>query len=324
MLRHLFLQSAAKTIFLFFRFLATGETFRSLAFTFRISYGYISIIVKEVIEELRNKLVPLYLKQPTCSDFEKIAKDFYGKWNFPNCIGAIDGKHIRILCPKNSGSLFFNYKNYFSIVLLAIVDSNYKFTAINVGSYGKEGDSSIFEKSPMGNHIRSGTFNIPDEKALPGSDVVLPHVIVGDEAFRLAPHMMKPYPKNQATLDNSKAIFNYRLCRARRVSENAFALLSQTFRIFYAPIAVKPETTDAIIPVTCCLHNMLRDEYLQKGKPIYNQDIELPVNNMFPIARGGGFGNVAGFEIRNQFKDYFNSPQGSVQWQEDWVRRGLI
>lgn len=178
----------------------------------------------------------------------------------------------------------------------------------------------------MGCQIRSGTFNIPHEKALPGSDVVVPHVIVGDEAFRLGKHMMKPYPKNQAIQNNSKAIFNYRLCRARRVSENAFALLSQTFRIFYSPIAVKPETTDSIITVTCCLHNMLRDDYLQKRHvhETYNQEMKMPLNNMFPITRAGGFANVEGFQIRDQFKEYFNSPQGSVEWQAKWVQRGSI
>lgn len=69
--------------------------------------------------------------------------------DFPNCVGAIDGKHVRVVCPNKSGSLYYNYKNYFSIVLLAIVDAKYKFLAIDVGSYGKEGDSGIFAKSSM-------------------------------------------------------------------------------------------------------------------------------------------------------------------------------
>lgn len=273
---------------------------------------------------MRKQLVPLFLPQKTASDFEKIADEFNKKWNFPNCIGAVDGKHVRIMCPKNSGSLFYNYKNYFSIVLLALVDSNCKFIIIDVGSYGKEGDSSIFEKSIMGRLIRTGRFNFPCEKPLPGSDIVVPHVIVGDEAFRLSRHMMKPYPKNQATQENSKAIFNYRLCRARRVSENAFALLSQEFRIFYSPIAVLPETTDLIITVACCLHNMLRDESLQDAACQNNPEIGIPTNNMLPLHRTGGFANVEGFHVRDQFREYFNGPQGSVQWQENWINRGLM
>lgn len=80
---------------------------------------------------------------PTVNDFKNIANEFYNKWDFPNCIGSLDGKHIRIKCPKNSGSMFFNYKQYFSIILMAIADANYKFLMINVGSYGKDSDGSV-------------------------------------------------------------------------------------------------------------------------------------------------------------------------------------
>lgn len=88
--------------------------------------------------------MPIFLPDPSKIDFKSKADEFLHKWNFPNCILAIDGKHIRIRCPSNSGSQFFNYKDYFSIVLLAMVDANYKFVAIDVGSYGREGDSGIF------------------------------------------------------------------------------------------------------------------------------------------------------------------------------------
>jgi hypothetical protein len=72
---------------------------------------------------------------------------------FPNCIGAIDGKHVRIICPKLSGSLFYNYKHYSSTVLLALVDVQYCFTAIDVGSYGREGDCHNFNGSVLGTRM---------------------------------------------------------------------------------------------------------------------------------------------------------------------------
>lgn len=83
---------------------------------------------------------------PTIDTFVATEKIFHQRWNFPNVVGCLDGKHIRIWCPDNSGSLYYNYKNYFSIILFALTDANYKFMAIDVGSFGREGDAGIFSK----------------------------------------------------------------------------------------------------------------------------------------------------------------------------------
>lgn len=54
---------------------------------------------------------------------------------------------------RKNRTAFFNYKDYFSIVMLAMVDVNYKYIAIDVGSFGREGDSSIFLKSAISQQI---------------------------------------------------------------------------------------------------------------------------------------------------------------------------
>lgn len=56
----------------------------------------------------------------------------------------MDGKHVLMKCPGGTGSEFFNYKNSFSIVLLAVVDYNYCFTYIDVGAKGRNSDGGIF------------------------------------------------------------------------------------------------------------------------------------------------------------------------------------
>ena len=79
------------------RFLATYESFRSLHFQFRISRPAISYIVTEVCEAIPKKLGPSYLKVPSSEQEQlQIAKQFGEKWNFPNCLGAIDGNHITL------------------------------------------------------------------------------------------------------------------------------------------------------------------------------------------------------------------------------------
>lgn len=109
---------------------------------------------------------------------------------------------MRVKSPKNSGSLFFNYIDYFSVVLLAIVDANNcKFVAVDVGAYGKESDNGIFNKSIMGKKIAENNFNIPPSKLLQGTNVMSPHFLIGDEAVALSKFMMKPYCRRQARLE---------------------------------------------------------------------------------------------------------------------------
>nr|CAI5820533.1 unnamed protein product [Callosobruchus analis] len=78
-----------------------------------------------------------------------IAEGFRNQANFPNCIGAVDGKHIRVVKPVGSGSSYMNYKHFFSIILLGIADSNYNFVYVDIGSFGKDSDATIFQNSSL-------------------------------------------------------------------------------------------------------------------------------------------------------------------------------
>jgi len=89
------------------------------------------------------------------NDWIRKADEFYERTNFPNCIGAVDRKHIRIRKPNESGCQFFNYKNFFSTVLMAVADANYCFISVEVGAYGSSSDSNVFKKSTFGHYWRT-------------------------------------------------------------------------------------------------------------------------------------------------------------------------
>jgi hypothetical protein len=115
-----------------------------MSFNYRIAPSTVHSIIISTCETIWNKLSPTELRQPTEEKWRKKAEEFYSLWQFPNCIGATDGKQIKMQAPRNSGSLFFNYKKILSVILLALVDANYKFTIIDVGGYGKSSDGRLF------------------------------------------------------------------------------------------------------------------------------------------------------------------------------------
>lgn len=173
----------------------------------------------------------------------------------------------------------------------------------------------------MGKLINNGQFNIPQPMALPHTNIFLPNIILGDEAFALNINLMKPYPRQQSLHDRTKALYNYRHSRGRRTTENTFGLISSYFRIFHTAIHAKVETIDNIILGSCILHNMMRSERINAPSEAAfgNMDnITLPTHNLIPLASTTGRTNADASAIRDKFKDYFNGA-GAVDWQENML-----
>lgn len=291
-----------------------------MGFSYRLGFSTVREIVIEVCDAIWKKLGPLVMPVPTSDTWKKSAEKFKQIWNFPNCIAAVDGKHINIECPINAGSTFFNYKGTHSIVLLALVDADYKFIAIDVGSYGRNSDGGIFEKSEIGKKLETGTFGVPENSPLEENGLPQPYVIIGDEAFPLKTYLLRPYSRFFLRGHEPNKIYNYRLSRARRVVENAFGILVARWRVFRRHLEVQPYLVDKIVLAACCLHNMLCSESLEPDFATLRAP-EGAFQNLDGIRRN--YNNDA-FRTREAFKEYFNSPTGAVPWQVDMVRRGRI
>lgn len=244
-------------LFIFFRFLATENSFRSIGFSYRLGFSTVREIVQDVCQAIWKRLGPITMPQPTEEMWKTIASIYKEMWNFPNCIGAIDGKHINIQCRINAEPTYYNYKGSHSIVLLALVDADYKFIAIDVGAYGRNSDGGILSKSIIGKKLQSKTFNIPEPAPIIQNGQPQPYVIVDDEAFPLKTYLLRPYSSSYLRDNEPNKVFNYRLSRARRVVENAFGILAARWRCFRGPLEIQPELVDQVVLTSCCLHNML-------------------------------------------------------------------
>ncbi|XP_018374505.1 PREDICTED: uncharacterized protein LOC108768541 [Trachymyrmex cornetzi] len=139
-------------------FLAHSDSINSKAWEFRIGRSTVYIIVHEVCRALWLGLQPTFLPEPDKQRWSKVAEGFFEKWQFPNCLGALDGKHIRIQTPSNSGSQFWNYKKYFSIVLLAMCDAYHKFVWVDIGQYGP---CNLPRTAIKTNHVFIGCLELP-------------------------------------------------------------------------------------------------------------------------------------------------------------------
>jgi hypothetical protein len=136
-----------------------------------------------------------------------VAKQYQALWNFPHSVGAIDGKHVVLKCPRNSASKYFNYKNAFSNVFFALIVANYIFTFVDAGCQGRISDSSVFTNTELYKKTRN--------KILVSSSVGLfkrerkkcSILFIGDEAFPLSENLLKVYP-GQHPKGSKERIFN--------------------------------------------------------------------------------------------------------------------
>lgn len=204
----------------------------------------ISNIVHDMMTVIWSKLQSIHMPILSETDFLRIAQRFHDKWGIPHCLGAIDGRHVRIKKPANSGSLYYNYKKYFSIVLQAVVDADYKYIFIDVGNYGHNSDDGTFLNSSLYKALQLKLLKIPKPSLLQNSSTTMPYFFVSDGAYSLSDNFIKPYPKKNLTAENK--IFNKRLSRARVVVENGFGYTSQVFRIFYT-IDKPPNVVNLIV-----------------------------------------------------------------------------
>lgn len=207
------------------RYLSTGSSYKSLSYAFRVAHNTISLIIPETCEAIIAEYQEEVLTCPTTPEqWKEVASLFSKKWNFHHVIGALDGKHIAIRCPPNGGSHYYNYKGFHSIVLMALVDADYKFLYVDVGATGCSSDGGIFSATALREALEHNTLRMPTPEPLPGGETPIPYYIIGDDAFPLKQWLMKPFPQRNMT--RPQRIYNYRLSRARRVVENAFGIMS--------------------------------------------------------------------------------------------------
>ena len=195
---------------------------------------------------------------------------------------------------------------------------------------GRNSDGGNWSQGRLKNGLEKNTLNLPDPTPLHGRNYPLPYACTEDHAFPLTAYMMKSYP--QKTLSLEKRIFNYRLSRMRRISENAYGILANRWRVFRKPFLLEPEKVKAITLTVLTLHSWLRKEsdigkvyfsppLVDREDPETGEIIEGSWRKEIPTKSWKSLSNTRAHNtaneakrIREEFTDYFTN-EGYIPWQ---------
>lgn len=227
--------------------------------------------------------------------------------------------------PPNSGSTYYNYKGFHSIVLMAVANANYEFIYVDVGANGRISDGGVWNNCSLAKRLEGNEAELPAPRKSGNSKENLPFVFVADDAFAMKPYMMKPFPFRNQT--NEQRIYSYRHSRARRVIENVFGILVKKFGIFQTAILLSPEKAVKVVLACVVLHNYMRREMATEYIGSADVDREQEENGVIVPGSWRNETNITPLErtnernssqnskdIRNMFMNYFNN-EGQVPWQ---------
>ncbi|KAG8251200.1 hypothetical protein J6590_108180 [Homalodisca vitripennis] len=194
---------------------------------------------------------------------------------------------------------------------MAVTDANYQFVYVDIGSYGKCGDSTIFQQSTLYQRINTGTMDIPEDRPISQTRTTpIPFVFLADDAFSQSQRIMCPFIGKQ--LNMKKRLFNYRHCRGRRYVECTFGILANKWRIFHRALNVNIELAIDIIKACCVLHNYVRSrDGFQFADTLYR----FPSDDNI---RGGTHTRQYNSNARNILAEYFAN-EGAVSWQNHYL-----
>lgn len=271
----------------------------------------------------------------TTEEWIYLSNEYNNKWNFPNCIGALDGKHVVLSAPFNSGSEYINYKGTFSIVMMALVDADYCFSYVDIGCQGRISDGGVFRNTSLFKKMEEGDLNLPSPHPISSNGPSLPYVIVADDAFSLSQYLMKPYPGTHEK-GSKERHFNYRLSRARRVVENVFGIMSSVFRVLRKPMLLDPQRASNVVMACSLLHNFLRKSRTSSSRytPAGTFDSEhdgqiVPgtwrqdnnncnLSSLLPLRNIPRKSGAQPKQIRETYAEYF-ATVGKLPWQDGYA-----
>jgi hypothetical protein len=209
-------------------------------------------VITEVCSAINRLLGPTYIHLPrNKGEMRQKASEFELKFGMIQAIGCIDGTHVALKRPPDNSQDFFNYKQFFSLNIQAVCDSNGYFMDVECRWPGSVHDAKVFANSCICKNLNNGKLPITYLTVLPGHDAV-PNYLIGDPAYPLTQFCLKEY---QSCSNNGQVIFNNMLRSARNQVECAFGRLKARWRFLTRKVDLKFDSIPTVIYSCFVLHN---------------------------------------------------------------------
>lgn len=261
-----------------------------------------------LIDVLGDEYFPILTKNKRLS----VAEKYFDKWNFPNCLGGIDGKLLNVQRTVVQNN--FKKKLTLQFMMQIVADADNKIISSHLYYSGNSSAGASFIQSPLYSLMESYDPEIPEPISLPltTDDIQVPYVFLGNEEFPLLPHLMRPYTDAKHISDEER-IFNYRLNRALHCVEKTLTMMLSKWRLLSETLDEEETNPIKILKTICLLHNLLMEREINVS--YVNGGVEGLRTEMPRFTTMHSTFSDEAFDIREIYRDYF-SGDGSLTWQD--------
>ena len=232
-------------------YLATGSFQLCVADTTKMSRASVSRFVKSMSGMIAS-LAPTYIKFPTPDEARLNTQGFFQIAGMPGVLGCIDGTHIPIRSPGGDNAEHYRCrKDFMSLNVEAVCDSDLKFTDIVCSWPGSVHDARIFENSHISTCLEQ--------------DIYRGMYLLGDRGYPCRRYLLTPIPN---PITEKERNYNVAHVKTRNCVERSFGVLKKRFNCLKIALRTELRTTKTIIMACAVLHNWAIDY----GLPLEEDD----------------------------------------------------
>lgn len=280
--------------------LATGSCYTTCGIGFGLPKSTANVVKNEFCDILRRKAASFIAFPKSAGEVRKVIAEFEHVSIFPHVAGALDSTHIRIISPKQNKYDFLGKKNFYSVLVLGVADSNCKFT--HVSAYpGAVSHAEMLRDSALRRDIENGTLLNAPARMINGVEVK--PLLVGNSYFQLDRWLMNPFVQGP-NFTSSQSTFNEALSSAREKIVQSFGMLLGRWRCLQETLKEDTFRVPTTIIACCVLHNLCID--VDDDFPIeqfaFPEDVEFPDDACVDLAS-----NDDGKQVREAIKNHLDS-----------------